>query len=89
MDRTIVYSPEFEICVAGLSGYRIIDPALEVVIDGLRRNPFGFEKFESDVFSFRYARTAPMHGIPPLYVIFTIEADRTVTLVHVEEVAPA
>ncbi|RYC33405.1 hypothetical protein D3273_02720 [Lichenibacterium minor] len=70
-----------------LGGYRIIDAALDTVIDGLRRNPFGFDKFESDLFSFRYARTAQMGGVPPLYVIFTIEADRTVTLVHVEEIA--
>lgn len=89
MDRTIVYSPEFEACVAGLGGYRIIDPALDAVIDGLRRNPFGFDRFESDLFSFRYARTAPLDGVPSLYVIFTIEADRTVTLRHVEEIAPA
>lgn len=87
MDRTIVYSAEFEACVVRLGGYRIVDAALDAVIDGLRRNPFGFDRFESDLFSFRYARTAPMHGIPALYVIFTIETDRTVTLVHVEEIA--
>ena len=89
MDRTIVYSPEFEACVAELGGYRVIDPALDAVIDGLRRNPFGFERFESDLFSFRYARTSAVGGTPPLYVIFTIDPDRTVTLVHVEEIVEA
>ncbi len=85
MERTIIYSKEFDECVARLGGYRIIDVALETVIDGLRRNPFGFDKFESDAFSFRYARTTVIGAAPALYVIFTINTDRTVTLVHVEE----
>lgn len=86
MDRTIIYSPEFEACVARMGGYRIVDMALEAVIDGLRRNPFGFEKFESDLFSFRYARTTAVGMIPPLYIVFTIDPGWTVTLVHVEEI---
>ncbi len=87
MDRTIIYSPDFDACVAQLGGYRIVDMVLEAVIDGLRRNPFGFERFESELFSFRYARTSAIGTIPPLYVIFTIDPARTVTLVHIEEIA--
>lgn len=86
--RTIVYSEDFDACVAELGGYRAIDRVLEPVIDGLSRNPFGFDKFESDDFSFRYARTRGVGDIPELFVIFTIEADRTITLLRVEIIDP-
>lgn len=84
MRRTIAYSEEFDAGVEQLGGYRAINRALETVIDGLSRNPFAFEKFETDEFSFRYARTRRIGTIPELYVIFTIDADRTVTLQRVE-----
>ncbi len=86
MDRTIIYSKDFDDCVEGIGGYRAIDTVLETIVDGLRRNPFGFPRFENDALSFRYATTDRLGNIPPLYVIFTVNADRTVTLVHVEEI---
>lgn len=86
MGRTIIYSDEFNACVTALGGYRLIDIALETAIDGLRKNPFEFEKFEHDTISFRYARTTQIGSIPPLYVIFQINHDTTVTLLHVEEI---
>ncbi len=88
MDRTIIYSKDFDHCVERIGGYRAIDIVLETIVDGLRRNPFGFPKVENDTLSFRYAMTDRLGNIAPLYVIFTINADRTVTLVHVEEIHP-
>lgn len=51
--RQIIYSIAFDQAVDALGGYRIIDRALDTVIDGLYRNPYGFNKFESDFLSFR------------------------------------
>lgn len=84
MRRTVIFSETFDQCVEGLGGYRAIDRALEAVIDGLSRNPFAFNKFETDDFSFRYATTKRIGDIPELYVIFTIDPEKTVTLHHVE-----
>lgn len=84
MRWTIVHGDDFEEHVAQLGGYEAIDIALETVLDGLRQNPFGFEKEDLGIFSFRYAKTLRVGGITPLIVIYTIEKDRVVTLRHIE-----
>lgn len=86
MRRTIIFSEYFDRCVEALGGYRAVDIAIEVVVDGLSRNPFAFEKFESDDHSFRFARTRPVGDMPELWIAFTIGTDKTVTLEWIEVV---
>lgn len=83
--REIIFSPEFDDAVEALGGYWVIDRALATVIDGLWWNPYGFHKFESDMFSFRYAITSRMDDIPGLVFTFTIDENKNVVLQHVEE----
>jgi hypothetical protein len=71
--------------VEALGGYRMIDVALDTIIDGLYRNPYGFQKFESDFISFRYAIIARTVEMPELVVTFTIDKSGDVTLDHIEE----
>jgi len=63
-----------------LGGYRSIDVAIDTIIDALYRNPYGFNKFESDFISFRYAITRATATLPAFVVIFTIDGDGNVTL---------
>lgn len=84
MSWTLIHSDEFRAGVTSLGGYSAIDIALETVCDGLRRNPFGFEKVDLGLYSFRYAKTVRIGGITPLIVIYTIEKDRVVILQHIE-----
>src|SRR4051794_664187 len=68
------------------SGHRAIDLAMEPIIDGLMRNPFGFKYFENNWVKFRYARTKPIGGIVPgLVVVFSIDENKNVILNWVEE----
>lgn len=83
--RSIIASQSFEEAVKRLGGYRAVDEALEPIIEGLMRNPYGFDRFESDHFSFRYARTKQTPHVPPLYVIFLIDEDKNIVLEHIEE----
>ncbi len=83
--RQIVETAEFATAVAALGGHRAVDEALSTIYDGLYRNPYGFEHFETPPFSFRYARIRKMGLTPPLVVIFRIDEDGTVYLEHIEE----
>lgn len=82
--RSIIASEAFEACVERLGGYRAVDDALEAIIDGLMRDPYGFPRFENDFVSFRYACTMRTRWTPALYVVFRIER-RDVILEHIEE----
>jgi len=82
--RQIIFSKDFDLAVEKIGGYRLVDPALETIMDGLRLNPFGFPKIENDWVSFRYAITRSFDHVPPLLVIFQITAKRDVELTHVE-----
>lgn len=82
--RQIIFSREFDLAVEKLGGYRAIDPALDVVIEGLRLNPYGFDHFENDWVSFRYAITEGFGVIPALVVYFNITAAKDVELTYVE-----
>ncbi|MGB8363526.1 MAG: hypothetical protein ACLQUZ_01280 [Rhizomicrobium sp.] len=81
----IIETDEFRQAVEEIGGYRFVDAALSTIMDGLRRNPFGFHRFESQFVSFRYARTKPIGMVPPLTVIFRIEEPETIYLEHIEE----
>ncbi|ODA68111.1 hypothetical protein A7A08_01281 [Methyloligella halotolerans] len=83
--REIKESESFGAAVTALGGYRAIDKAMEAIVEGLYRNPFGFDSHQNDWCSFRYARTKRIDSIPPLIVIFTIEENGDVVLQHVEE----
>jgi len=83
--RQIIYSVGFDHAVEKLGGYRFIDEALDTVVDGLYRNPYGFEKFENDFISFRYAITEPTLDLPALVVVFSIAEKGDVTLEYIEE----
>lgn len=83
--RQIVYSLAFEAEVEALGGYRWVDESLDPIMDGLYRNPYGFQRFESDLISFRYAIAVGTFDLPPLVVIFSIGDNGDVTLEHIEE----
>ena len=83
--RQIIYSIGFDRGVETFGGYRIIDRALDTIIDALYRNPYGFAKFESDFVSFRYAITKEAPDLPSLVVVFSISKNGDVTLEHIEE----
>lgn len=82
--RQVIYSKEFDVAVENLGGYEIVDPALDVILDGLSLNPYGFSKVENDTVSFRYAVTERVAECPPLLVYFQILDNRDVELTHVE-----
>ena len=82
--RQIIFSKDFDKAVEKIGGYRVADEALEVVIDGLRLNPYGFPKFENDWTSFRYVITNPVGTAPSLLFIFQVLSDKDVELTHVE-----
>jgi len=85
--REIIASEYFDQCVAELGGYRAIDLAMEPLVEGLMRNPYGFHRFEHDIdsLSFRYARTKRIGSVPPLYFVFRIDQDKNVVLEFVAE----
>jgi hypothetical protein len=51
--RSIIWSDEFSAQVEQAGGARLVDEALSPILDGLMRNPYGFEKIENDHVSFR------------------------------------
>lgn len=83
--RQIIYAVEFDQEVEALGGYRAIDEALDTILDGLYRNPYGFNKFENEFISFRYVITKAISSLPPLVVVFSIASNGDVTLEHIEE----
>jgi len=83
--RGIKADPRFKEAVERLGGYRLVDEAMEPIIDGLYRNPWGFSSIENDWFRVRYAITKPTETLPALIIIFQIDPDNDVTLLHAEE----
>jgi hypothetical protein len=85
--RNIITTPEFDAQVEKLGGARAIDEALSPLIEALSQNPYGFELFETDGFSFRWLKTRETVWTPPFYIIFTIDPDdhNNVILQHIEE----
>ncbi len=70
-------------------GSRIVDQALDPIVDGLMRRPYGFQKIENDFTSFRVARTRAIPGVlGALVVVFTIDADKNIVLEWLEEELP-
>jgi hypothetical protein len=87
--RSIIWSEEFSLQVERAGGARLVDEALEPILDGLRRNPYGYLKHESDFTSFYYARTKALPGrLGALTVVFTIDAHKNVTLQWLDEDIP-
>lgn len=83
--RQIIYSAEFDQAVEHLGGYILVDEALDPIIDGLWRNPYGFPAIENQWIKIRYVVTKPTTFLPSLVVTFTIEPNGDVILHHVEE----
>lgn len=83
--RSIISSKEFDEAVEKLGGYRAVDAAMAPIIEALMLNPYGLPLFESDKFSFRWVATHEIDWVPPLIVIFRIDDDKNVVLLHVEE----
>jgi hypothetical protein len=85
--RSIIESEQFAKDVEALGGYRAIDQALEPIIEALMANPYGFERFENDWCSIRYARTRMIERyVPPLIVAFIIDEQQNVVLEWIEKV---
>jgi hypothetical protein len=83
--RSIRYAPSFDAAVERLGGYRLVDEALEPILDGLYRYPWGFQLIENDWIRIRYAITKPTVNLPALFVTFQIESNNDVTMLHVEK----
>ena len=81
--RGIIFSKEFDIAVESVGGYRLVDEALDTVIDGLLLNPYGYSKYENDYVSFRYVKTKPFGHVPPLVFFFIILTNKDVELTDV------
>jgi len=71
--RRIFFSADCDEAAERLGGYERIDGTLDGVLDALQRNPYGFPHAETDWFSFRYAVTKPIAGVPALVWFFTID----------------
>lgn len=87
MRRQIITTAEFDAQVNKLGGARAIDEALSPFMEALSLNPYGFNLFETDGFSFRWLRTRETQWTPPLAIVFTIDKDdnNNVVLQSVEE----
>ena len=86
--RQIIWSKDFTNQVNRVIGAEAADEALAPILDGLMRNPYGFDKFENDFTSFRYAKTEPVIGkVGALTVIFVIDDDRNVVLQWFDEIS--
>lgn len=83
--RQIIFDAEFDAAVEKLGGYILVDAALDPILDGLYRNPYGFPLIENDWVRVRYVVTKPTGYLPALAVTFTIEINGDVILRHVEE----
>lgn len=84
LDRSIVYSHECSTAADRLGGWRQLDAVLEPILDGLRRNPYGYPKYECDWCSVRYVVTKATGRLPSLAWYFTINK-QNVEFVDVEE----
>lgn len=85
--RNIVTTAEFDEKVERLGGARAIDEVLSPLMEALSRNPYGFQKFETDGFSFRWLVTRETPMTPALYVVFVIDPNPPydVVLVDIDE----
>jgi hypothetical protein len=83
--RNINYDPSFDAAVERLGGYRLVDEAMEPILEGLYRNPWGFPVIENDWIKIRYVITKPTANLPALLVAFKIEPNNDVTLLYAEE----
>jgi len=83
--RQIIFDVEFDAAIEKLGGYILVDEALDPILDGLSRNPYGFPLIENDWVRIRYVVTKPTGYLPSLVVTFTIEINGDVILRHVEE----
>ena len=83
--RKLLYEASFDFAVEALGGYRAVDVALEPILDGLIRNPYGFNVIENDWTKMRYVITKATLDIPALLVMFKIEEGGDVALVHAEK----
>ncbi|HEY7243950.1 MAG TPA: hypothetical protein VH678_08725 [Xanthobacteraceae bacterium] len=85
--REIIESEHFKAAVEALGGHRAIDEALEPIMEALHQNPHGFPSFRNQWVSFHYARIKGLARalIPPLLLMFIIEANGDVILDYIEE----
>jgi hypothetical protein len=85
--RSIITTAEFDQQVEQLGGARAIDEVLGPLMEALVGDPYGFEKFETDGYSFRWLTTKETVWTPALYVIFIIDPvdHYNVVLTHIEE----
>jgi hypothetical protein len=83
--REIRYDPAFEMAIQSLGGYLLVDEALEPILEGLYRTPWGFSYIENDWIRIRYAITKPTESLPALLMTFRIDENNDVTLLYVEK----
>ena len=85
--RNIIEGADFAQFVNQLGGYRLIDEALDPMLDALLNNPYGFPLIENDHIRVRYATTKSIEGrIPALIVAFSIDANHEVVLEWIDAI---
>jgi hypothetical protein len=88
--RQIIEEDSFtDAAVQLAANYEKIDLALDTIKHGLMINPFAYRLHETQITSFRFAITERVNWkdgtiIPRLTVIFTIDQDENVHLIHIE-----
>jgi hypothetical protein len=83
--RSVIYDRSFDAAIEELGGYKLLDPVIDAVVNGISNNPYAFSKFENDFLSFRYAVTEAAENFPSLVIVFRIEKDGSVCLEYIEE----
>jgi len=85
--RSIIEGDEFSKFVDQLGGYRVIDEALDPILEALANNPYGFPLVENDYVRVRYVTTRSIEGrIPALIIAFTIDEKHDVILEWIDAV---
>lgn len=87
--RHLIFEKSFDDAVAAIGGYEIVDEVLDVIIDALYHNPYGFPHIENDWVRLHYAVTRRLtigeREILALVFVFVILENNDVSLRHVEE----
>lgn len=82
--RSIISTHEFDRQVELLGGAKALDEVLSPLMEALSNDPYGFNKFENDYTSFRYAMTRETVLTAPLAIVFTIDENKNVVLEYIE-----
>ena len=85
--RNIIEGSDFAGFVDQLGGYRLIDEALDPILEALSSDPYGFPLIENDFVRVRYVTTRSIEErIPALIIAFIINENQDVVLEWIDAV---